>query len=87
MENLDVNFWSTVLRFMKKIRKGHAYSKRCGRVISLHSICRTEISDSCIFKRSRMDVANGRLPELSLNGLKSAKVAAILPARNLRRYW
>ncbi|CAL5002736.1 unnamed protein product [Urochloa decumbens] len=78
-ENLDANAWSAILRYVRKAQRGHAYHRRSQRVISLHTISGSEASHSCIFKRSRMDVANGKLPELSLYDLRSPQVAEIPP--------
>ncbi|CAO2191722.1 unnamed protein product [Urochloa humidicola] len=77
--NLDVNAWSYILKYVKKTLKGHPYNKRRNRAISLHTICRSEATHPTLFRRSRMDVANGKLPELTVADMKSAKVAVIPP--------
>ncbi|KAL6644241.1 hypothetical protein ACP70R_015849 [Stipagrostis hirtigluma subsp. patula] len=78
-ENLEEDAWSYVLSYVKKTLKGHPYHKRRNRTISFHTIGGTDASHSCIFRRSRLDFVNRKVPELTVHDIESPKVAAIPP--------
>ena len=70
-ENLDVHTWSLLLSFAKKAQKGDAHYGPRYKAVSIYTVGGTEASHSCVFRRSRMDVVNGKLPELTVHDVMS----------------
>lgn len=84
--NLDGNAWSAVLRIARKNKKGTAFNRCRNRIVSLYSVGTLEAGDSCIFKRSRVDVVQRKkLPDMTISNLcNRRKVEEATPAGEIQ---